>query len=281
MIEQYKLRFDRLNVRWAVWYSGMRPSEVPANLFIILETTQIPAMRFLLEQLVRLHRTARVIIDEAHVIVGHTFRQVTSTLSWLGTLGVQIVLQSATIPPTMTSHLCKLFGVTDWDICRATTTRPEISYRVETVDDVDSRLGELFHQRGTRKALVYCSSRDAVKHVCTVLNISGCTSYDTTDIIDGHLERLRTGAISALSSTSILGVALDVPDIELVIHYGHPWDALGYIQETGRAGRAPGAIGTAIMLLPKKDPTTARPIDQPDFVGAALLRFIVKDNRLG
>lgn len=276
MIEQYLLRFKKLRVACKVWFWGMRISEAPSNLIVILETTEIPALRTFIENLTK-HRMARIIIDEAHLIVGHRFRLVTGTLAWLGTLAVPIILQSATIPPTMTAYLCSQFGITDWQICRATTPRANISYQVEHVDNLDLRLKQLYVAQAPRKMLVFCSSRAEVNRISAMLDIRGCSSAKPPEEVDDNLQLLRSGSIIALASTSLLGVALDVPDIELVVHYGNPWNILSYSQETGRGGRAPDASARAIVLVPRN--TVPRPITMPDFMGAALLKYFIADTR--
>lgn len=103
-------------------------------------------------------------------------------------------------------------------------------------------------------------------HVSRQLNDPGCSSDSTTNEGDALLHKLKTGEETVLVSTSLLGVALNILDIDCVIHYGNLWDALGDIQESRRVGRAPGAVGTAIMLFPENNPTRVHPIVQPDLL---------------
>ena len=65
------------------------------------------------------------------------------------------------------------------------------------------------------------------------------------------LNAFRDGTIKTLVSTDVAARGIDVPDIELVIHFDPPCDADTYIHRSGRTGRA-GRTGRSVMILPPK-----------------------------
>lgn len=61
----------------------MCASEIPSSLFVILETTEIPALQMLVTQLVQQQPVAQIIINEAHIISSHRFCLVRGTFMQL------------------------------------------------------------------------------------------------------------------------------------------------------------------------------------------------------
>lgn len=47
---------------------------------------------------------------------------------------------------------------------------------------------------------------------------------------------------------SALGMGLDVPDVDLVVHYGLPWSMRDFTQESGCAGRT-GLEARSVLLV--------------------------------
>merc|ERR1712048_1189902 len=60
----------------------------------------------------------------------------------------------------------------------------------------------------------------------------------------------RSGDAPILVATSVAGRGLDVKDIDLVVNFSPPEDALDYVHRIGRTGRA-GQKGSAVTLLRK------------------------------
>ena len=53
--------------------------------------------------------------------------------------------------------------------------------------------------------------------------------------------------IRVLFSTVAFGMGVQIPDVDVVIHYGLPENLLTYWQETGRCARDHGRVGTSII----------------------------------
>lgn len=274
MLEQFLQRCAQLNIPCQVWNSAMPISAAPSNLLIVLETTESDALRQFFKTLSQSQRLAQIIVDEAHLIIGHAFRDVVHTLSWIGGLGVPVTLQSATIPPSMEAHLFSMFGITAWRVFREPTMRANTSYQVEQIPDIDVRLSQLIRGKQNGKMLIFCTSQWQVEALAVRFGIPGVWSLLGQERIDSVLAQLRTGEVTVVVSTPLLGVALHVPAVDIVVHYGCPFDMLGYIQETGRAGRSRGAYATAITLI---SPTQQDHAPQhPDYMGRALMKHFVE-----
>ena len=61
------------------------------------------------------------------------------------------------------------------------------------------------------------------------------------------LARFRSGQISALIGTNVAARGLDIPEVDLVVHFRLPNEAEAYQHRSGRTGRA-GRTGTVIVL---------------------------------
>jgi superfamily II DNA/RNA helicase len=69
-------------------------------------------------------------------------------------------------------------------------------------------------------------------NLAALLGGVACHSDMTPQHVNDVLKELRDGSTRIVVSTTILGVALNVPSISDVIHFGYPWDFLSYIQES-------------------------------------------------
>lgn len=272
MQEQFILRSRKLGLKARIWDSTMDSQDAPDILLVVMETSSSDGFRLHLEQLVQANRLARVIIDEAHLILAHChFRPVMNTLTWVGALGVPAIVQSATIPPSILPHLFAKVGVTHYTICREPTPRPNVAFKVQTVDDVDSHIARIWAARNVAPltTLFFCSSEDVVKRLAKSLRIEPCYAALGNDANSALLSRLRNGSIRGIITTPVLGVALDVPDVSLVVHRGCPFNMLGYIQESGRSGRNPDGFATSLVLLERN--FSPHKVQEPDYAGTRLM----------
>ena len=71
------------------------------------------------------------------------------------------------------------------------------------------------------------------------------------------LSHFRDGRFSALVATDVAARGLDIPDVDLVVHYDLPNDAETFLHRSGRTGRA-GRSGTAIAMFTGREAGTFR-----------------------
>ncbi|KAL6784682.1 hypothetical protein ACKKBG_A02765 [Auxenochlorella protothecoides x Auxenochlorella symbiontica] len=66
------------------------------------------------------------------------------------------------------------------------------------------------------------------------------------------LRAFRRGGISVLVATDVAARGLDIPDVDLVVHYELPQDAESFLHRSGRTGRA-GKDGVAIAMFTRRE----------------------------
>jgi ATP-independent RNA helicase DbpA len=110
---------------------------------------------------------------------------------------------------------------------------------------------------GTKSTLVFCNHRDAVERISQLLRDKGLSH----DIFHGGMEqddreraliKFRNGSHRILITTDLASRGLDIPEIELVIHYQLPVTEDSFIHRNGRTARM-NAKGTSYLLLSETD----------------------------
>ena len=238
MHEQYRTRCREQDVTCGTWDYDMSASSPPIHILVTIETTDSDKFHQFVIELIVNGQLSRTIVDEAHLVLLHgLFRPVMKTLQWVGQSGIQIVLQTATMPPSLEERMFHAFGLTTYRVCRTRTCRPNISYHVRRVDNIHQELFEL-HQKllaefPTDSILIFCRSQAQTEHVAKSLGLLCCHAGMTKSEVDLVLSRFRSGEVRTVAATSLLGVALDIPSVMRTIHLDYPHNAMGFIQETG------------------------------------------------
>jgi superfamily II DNA helicase RecQ len=283
MHEQYHTRSKQHAISCESWTKDT--AVPPTNLLITIEQTMSGMFHRYAASLAATSRISRVIVDEAHLLLTHeSFRPVMGTLQWLGQQGVQVVLQTATLPPTLEPDLFAALGITSYRICRSKTSRSNISYNVIRCPraDLQTTLEKQFRQAMAyatdNRILIFCLSRVEAEQTAQLLRIPSCHAGMSEEETGELLTQFRSGAVRAIACTSILGVALDVPQVAHVIHLDYPRDILAFIQEAGRAGRDRHlSKAWSIVIAPLG--VTHKRIDKDRF-GVQLLIDALNDDQL-
>lgn len=273
MQEQLNLRCTTQGMSVGVWNKEQHLEVIPDNLLVILETASSASFRSCIASLHQSHRLARIVVDEAHLILAHRhFRaNVMDHLTWVGQVGVPVIVQSATIPPSILPHLFAKLGVSVYHTCRQPTPRPNIRYTVVTVLNAEDEVARLWAEAcaGIGKTLIFCLDKNTVTRLSNRLSIEKLTGDDDLSETTKVLSRLRAGTIRGIVCTIVLGVALDVPNVDLIVHCGCPYNMVGYSQETGRAGRTSDSFAKSVVVLqPSHAPNK---VVEPDYMGARLM----------
>lgn len=128
-----------------------------------------------------------------------------------------------------------------------------------------SILNDLITVHGkTGKTIVFTQTkRDADEVAMAMGNLVSCGALhgDITQIQrEKTLQAFRDGKIAVLVATDVAARGLDVPNVDLIIHYEIPNDAETFVHRTGRTGRA-GKTGTNILMFTSQQARTMRTIE--------------------
>lgn len=224
-------------------------------------------------------------VDEAHCLSqwGHEFRPEYSLIEKLIEAHQNerreapiIGCYTATATPQVIAELGAILGVEAPAIAPA--ERPNLQFQVKRIDLPEDAAKEQVHQAKlaairaeltgkTGTALIYCSTRAQTEQVAAELRASPPAGWDPARIGAYHAkiddraaieERFLGGAnrpdrLDLLVATVALGMGVDKPDIDLVIHVGLPPSLENYYQEAGRAARDPKRTGTCTLLYHPSD----------------------------
>ena len=103
-------------------------------------------------------------------------------------------------------------------------------------------------------ALVFCSTREAVRHLHANLRERGFSAVALSGELKQHerttaLQALRDGRARVCVATDVAARGLDMPDLGLVIHADLPQNKQALLHRSGRTGRA-GRKGLSVMIVP-------------------------------
>ena len=132
----------------------------------------------------------------------------------------------------------------------------DIEYRAIRVvpHDIEHVVVNLLRFYESPSALVFCNTRNAVKHLQTALLERGFSvvalSGELTQNERTHaLQSLRDGRARVCVATDVAARGIDLPNLSLVIHAELPNDPEVMQHRSGRTGRA-GRKGISVLLVP-------------------------------
>jgi superfamily II DNA or RNA helicase len=259
-------RCTTLGIPCVAWESRRPPDEASIVLVTPESVLSTEFTTFLNRQRM-MQRLDRIVIDECHVLLHQdtTFRPMMQQLGRLVAAQTQLVLLTATLPPSAEGRLwqqirCERSQV---ELYRGRTSRTNIAYRVWRpvlergmegpnqwiqMPQVMAFVRQRIQRVPAGRVIVYGST---TTHVGIIAGALGCDAfYSGQDDKSGIIERFRQGHTGVIVATSALGMGIDIPDIRCVIHIGWPRTMLDYAQESGRAGRD-GQASEAIIIQPE------------------------------
>ncbi|KAL7917034.1 hypothetical protein ACQKWADRAFT_326779 [Trichoderma austrokoningii] len=220
-----KRRCDKHQIDSHVWSHGR--AKTSKIIFVTPESTASDGFHSFITGLIVRQQLDRVVVDECHMVLGATFRFRPEFLKLGRTVisfGVQLVFLTATLAVRDEERFRQLSGV-DMPhtlVFRGRTTRPNIKYRVVSVDKreevtktVVRLVGEIMQDQPLTRIIVYCCRTDEVEGLAEEL---GCHSYHA-QLDEGNAERkgkrmeqwVSSGGV--MVATNALGVGLDIADV--------------------------------------------------------------------
>jgi len=285
MHEEYKSRAGRYGLSCKVWTTDCDVSTAPQLLLVAVENCAWSDLRAYIATLIRLGRLARIVVDEAHLLVKHeSFRPCMDTLAFFGTLPISIILMTATCPPRLEKLLFAKLGRKNYQVLRRSTDRPEICQQIIPMRmeqaDLEERVAKHIVQttrlaKSHERALLFCNSRDECDRMSALL---GWMPYHSSVPIEDRSKAMaswKDGRVFGLVCSSMLNCCLDYPDVRYVFHLGPPRDAVDYYQAIGRLARS-GRIGLSIIYF---NPALLRQVmgDGDDLFGQQVIYFLLSD----
>jgi RecQ family ATP-dependent DNA helicase len=260
-----KRRCDKFGIVCTEWTRTRQPDGA-AIVLVTPESAMGEEFGTYLNRMRTMRRLDRIVIDECHIILndGLDFRKYMQQLGRLMTAETQMVLLTATLPPTKEVELQRRMGWTEGQMkmFRAPTVRRNIRYRVvdagrygkqKEKEMMEGLVMSALSKSDNGKVVIYCNTIGKVEDLASALALAGsfrCEAFHSK-VKDGRkkeiLEDFRTGLVQVVVATSALGMGVDIPDIRLIVHVDEPRNMLDYAQESGRAGRD-GLVSQVVVV---------------------------------
>ncbi len=198
-----------------------------------------------------------VVLDEADEMLDMGFREDLQFILETTPATRRTLLFSATLPKA----IVKLTQHYQRDALRIETLgetegHADIEYRAMRVagNNGEGAIVNLLRFMDPPTALVFCATRQAVRHLEAILREHGFAAVSLSGELSQNernhaLQALRDGRARVCVATDVAARGLDLPNLGLVIHADLPNDAEVLQHRSGRTGRA-GRKGVSILLVP-------------------------------
>ncbi len=225
-----------------------------------------------------LNELEAVILDEADEMLDLGFKDELEFILGTAPESRRTLLFSATIAKEIAA-LARRYQQNALRIDTAGRNQPhaDIEYRAIRVlgHELEAGLVNLLRLYETR-ALVFCATRDAVRHLHASLLARGFNAVSLSGELsqserNAALDALRSGRAQICIATDVAARGLDLPELDLVIHAELPTNKATMLHRSGRTGRA-GRKGICLLLVP---PSKLRRAEL--FLGQANIEAIWQD----
>jgi len=198
-----------------------------------------------------------VVLDEADEMLDMGFREDLQFILDKTPAERRTLLFSATLPKAIVA-LARDYQRNALRIQLSGETRghADIEYRAIRIahNKVESAVVNLLRFMDPPSALVFCGTRQSVRHLEAILRERGfaavALSGELSQSERNHaLQALRDGRARVCVATDVAARGIDLPNLDLVIHADLPNDAEVLQHRSGRTGRA-GRKGISIVLVP-------------------------------
>lgn len=211
-----------------------------------------------------------MILDESDDLLSRGFKDQIYDIYRFLPPSVQIVIISATLPPTVLEMTERFMN----DPIRILVRRDELTLEgikqffiaVEKEEWKFDTLCDLYDTLTITQAVIFANTKQKVDWLSTkmkennftVASMHGDMDQETRDKV---MEQFRSGSARVLIATDLWGRGIDVQQVSLVICYDLPINRELYIHRIGRSGRF-GRKGVAINFVRDEDVKLLRDIEQ-------------------
>ena len=201
-----------------------------------------------------------VVLDEADEMLDFGFREELELLLSATPPERRTLMFSATLPKAILG-MAKLYqrDALRMALSRENEPHADIEYRAYRVAPRDTEHAVVNSLRyiDAPGALVFCSTREAVRHLHANLRERGFSAVALSGELKQHerttaLQALRDGRARVCVATDVAARGLDMPELGLVIHADLPQNKQALLHRSGRTGRA-GRKGLSVMIVPAQN----------------------------
>ncbi|WP_062211499.1 DEAD/DEAH box helicase [Aureimonas sp. AU12] len=205
----------------------------------------------------RIGNLKAVVLDEADEMLNLGFREDLEFILEATPASRRTLLFSATLPKSITA-MTKRYqrDALRIEATAGSTSHVDIEYRAIRIapTETEHAVVNLLRQSESPSAIVFCNTREQVRHLHTGLLDRGFAAVALSGEL-GQAERnqalqsLRDGRSRVCVATDVAARGIDLPSLGLVIHAELPNDAETLQHRSGRTGRA-GRKGVSVLLVP-------------------------------
>lgn len=198
------------------------------------------------------------VLDEADEMLSMGFKDDVETILAATPSERQTLIFSATLPQwakrLIKNHTQEASHV---DVMKGDS----LSYREMLIEaDMPMRaavLSDVLHVHGGEGAIVFTNTKAEVDGLRDKLAADGHRAESLHGDLnqvqrEDVLGRFRKGLLTTLVGTNVAARGLDIPQVDLVVHYRLPDDASNYQHRSGRTGRA-GRTGNVVILASNRE----------------------------
>ncbi len=197
-----------------------------------------------------------VVLDEADEMLDLGFREDLEFILEATPQERRTLLFSATLPKAIVT-MAKRYQKDAWRIAVSAGQQghADIEYRAIRVapNEVEHAVVNLLRFVESPTALVFCNTRDSVRHLQAILLERGFSAVALSGELGQNernqaLQALRDGRARVCVATDVAARGIDLPNLGLVIHAELPQNAQTLQHRSGRTGRA-GRKGISVLLV--------------------------------
>ncbi len=198
-----------------------------------------------------------LVLDEADEMLDLGFREDLEFILNAAPPQRRTLMFSATVPKTIAA-LAKRFQKNAIRISanQGAKQHADIDYRLISVAATEREKAVINILRffETESALVFCATREGVKHLASRLANRGFTPVALSGELSQSertraLQAMRDGRARICVATDVASRGIDLPNLDLVIHADLPKNSEALLHRSGRTGRA-GRSGVSVIVTP-------------------------------
>ena len=198
-----------------------------------------------------------LVLDEADEMLDLGFREDLEFILGSAPAQRRTLMFSATVPKPI-AVLAKRFqrDAVRISMIQANEQHADIEYRTITVAaaERENAVFNTLRYFEAESALVFCSTREGVKHLSSRLGDRGFAVVALSGELSQNersraLQSMRDGRARVCVATDVASRGIDLPKLDLVVHADLPKNNEALLHRSGRTGRA-GRSGLSILIVP-------------------------------